>query len=90
MDEIGEGGPLALCIDDLCTPGTFWLNPCLARDADGNAVDPETGMPKTMRAAQDGAAVDGAAVDGAMDGGDGISDEAELARHILGDLEDPA
>jgi hypothetical protein len=38
-----EDGALALSIDDLSTPGSFWLNPAVARDAQGHAVNPETG-----------------------------------------------
>ena len=32
------------CLDDLSTPGAFWLNPSLNRDASGNKVDPVTGL----------------------------------------------
>jgi hypothetical protein len=33
-----------LTLDDFTTPGSFWLNPSLPRDAHGVAVDPETGL----------------------------------------------
>ena len=29
---------------DLSTPGAFWLNPSLPRDAEGYSVNPETGL----------------------------------------------
>ena len=31
-------------LDELSTPGSFWLNPCLPRDTQGMAVNPETGL----------------------------------------------
>lgn len=31
-------------IDDLSTPGAFWLNPAMPHDGEGYAVDPETGL----------------------------------------------
>ena len=71
LDEIGEGGALALSMDDLTTPGTFWLNPCLPRDADGNSVDPETGLPMARRG-------------GADDGG--LGDDEDEAQQILREL----
>lgn len=44
VDALGEGDDaLALRLCDLSTPGAFWLNPSLPRDAVGNRVDPETG-----------------------------------------------
>lgn len=46
LDSLGsESDPLAVTMDDLSTPGAFWLNPPLPRDAEGNRVDPETGDP---------------------------------------------
>jgi hypothetical protein len=31
----------SICMDDIATPGSFWLNPPYSKDDDGNAVDPE-------------------------------------------------
>ncbi|KAL1507075.1 hypothetical protein AB1Y20_007936 [Prymnesium parvum] len=45
LDTLGEEAEVcALRVDDLSTPGAFWLNPPLPRDLDGMAVDPETGL----------------------------------------------
>ena len=41
---------LALRIDDLSTPGAYWLNPPLPRDVHGYSVDPETGLRLKARA----------------------------------------
>lgn len=30
-------------LDDLSTPGAFWLNPCMHRDGEGYAVNPQSG-----------------------------------------------
>ena len=29
-------------LDDLSTPGAYWLNPCMPRDTEGFRIDPET------------------------------------------------
>ena len=81
LDEIGDSGPLALSIHDLTTPGSYWLNPCLARDADGNSVDPETGLPFVKGASSWGDA------DADTDGGSADDEDDELARQILRDME---
>ena len=39
LDDLSELGGL----DDLSTPGAFWLNPALPRDAEGYRVDEKTG-----------------------------------------------
>ena len=36
FDCIGEAGEERFSLDDLTTPGSFWLNPPLPRDGDGN------------------------------------------------------
>lgn len=82
LDEIGDGGPLALSIQDLTTPGSYWLNPCLPRDAEGNSVDPETGLPYVK-----GASSWGDARADADAGSDDEDDGDELARQILRDME---
>jgi len=41
---------LALRVDDLSTPGAYWLNPPLPRDVHGNSVDPDTGLRVKARA----------------------------------------
>ena len=38
FDCIGEKGEERFSLDDLTTPGSFWLNPPLPRDAEGNWV----------------------------------------------------
>ena len=50
LDDLSE---LANGLDDLTTPGAYWLNPALPRDADGNKVDPNTGLTYTSGAADD-------------------------------------
>jgi hypothetical protein len=39
LDDLSE----LVSLDDLSTPGSYWLNPCMPRDAEGYAVDPRTG-----------------------------------------------
>ena len=50
LDDLSE---LANGLDDLTTPGAYWLNPALPRDADGNKVDPTTGLTYTSGGADD-------------------------------------
>jgi len=40
LDELEE-----VRVEDLSTPGAYWLNPALPRDVSGNMVDPDTGVP---------------------------------------------
>jgi len=44
LDDLSE---LAGGVDDLSTPGAFWLNPALPRDANGISCDPTTGEPRS-------------------------------------------
>ena len=46
LDAIGEDADAidSLRIDDLSTPGAYWLNPSMPRTLSGNWVDPETGF----------------------------------------------
>lgn len=37
---IDDGGWSSIVMDDIATPGSFWLNPPHPRDDEGNAVDP--------------------------------------------------
>ena len=44
LDAMGEESDAsALRVDDLSTPGAYWLNPSMPRDLNGFAVDPTTG-----------------------------------------------
>lgn len=41
---VDDGGWASIVMDDIATPGSFWLNPPHPRDDEGNAVDPLTVM----------------------------------------------
>jgi hypothetical protein len=41
---VEDGGWDSICVDDIATPGSFWLNPPHPRDDESNAVDPEQVM----------------------------------------------
>mmetsp|Transcript_5780 Transcript_5780/g.12731 ORF Transcript_5780/g.12731 Transcript_5780/m.12731 type:complete len:355 (-) Transcript_5780:197-1261(-) len=58
-------------LDDLSTPGAYWLNPAAPRDLSGNAVDPTTGLPSGISAVSD----------------DDYDDELAMAEAILADLD---
>mmetsp|Transcript_4974 Transcript_4974/g.10979 ORF Transcript_4974/g.10979 Transcript_4974/m.10979 type:complete len:220 (-) Transcript_4974:206-865(-) len=47
-----------LWLDDLSTPGAYWLNPSLPRDSMGNAVDPDTGLPQDWQIDEQADSVD--------------------------------
>ena len=70
LDDLSELASL----EDLSTPGAFWLNPCMPRDAEGYSVDPRTGRRYENNASAGGT--------GAADG----SDDAAVAA-ILRDMQ---
>jgi hypothetical protein len=41
---VEDGGWDSICMDDIATPGSFWLNPPHPRDDKSNTVDPEQVM----------------------------------------------
>ena len=51
IGDLDAGEAEVIYFDDLYTPGSFWLNPALPRDADGNRCDPDTGPTTTIPAA---------------------------------------
>ena len=47
LDGLGDDADaLALRLDDLSTPGSYWLNPAMPRDLNGDSIDPDTGLRK--------------------------------------------
>ncbi|KAG7366362.1 hypothetical protein IV203_029032 [Nitzschia inconspicua] len=46
---IDDGDWSSICMDDIATPGSFWLNPPHPRDDEGNAVDPIVVMERYER-----------------------------------------
>lgn len=101
LDAVGEeNDPLALRIDDLSTPGAYWLNPTLPRDLRGVMVDPQTGIAFDYDGAADAAPTDSnrrgaantassaAAVDGMVSADSDTTEEAAL-RAMLADVEPP-
>uniref|UniRef100_A0A7S2HAM1 Uncharacterized protein n=1 Tax=Octactis speculum TaxID=3111310 RepID=A0A7S2HAM1_9STRA len=89
FETIGEDGDCDfITFDDLYTPGSFWLNPSLPRDAEGNRCDPDTGDSEGTRVAREASEF----VEEGTPQADGESDvtsadlnDDELAR-ILGDM----
>lgn len=55
-------------VEDLSTPGAYWLNPAHPRDVNGNKVDPDTGVPLVETVNQAEAAEAAAAADEQEDG----------------------
>ena len=87
LDAVGEDGDTwALRLDDLSTPGSYWLNPAMPRDLEGNSVDPETGVPYSSRAAAE-EAVPTAAAAGGVDAVEDEDDEDAAVRAMLQDVE---
>ena len=75
---LGEQGEAwALQFDDLSTPGSYWLNPALPRDLEGNWVDPETGI---------GRAAEQQALEAPLDGEGDEDEESTALRAIIDDI----
>ena len=80
-DVAFDDGLASAGYDDFSTPGQFWLNPSLPRDADGNKADPDDAWDDAW---DDDAGAAPGERDAAGDGGGAMS-EAELGA-ILSDL----
>ena len=68
----------SICMDDVATPGSFWLNPPHPRDDDSNAVDPEAIIHAMENLADDDGTLQGGSSkdnDSASDGEDFSDDQ---------------
>ena len=77
LDELEE-----VRVEDLSTPGAYWLNPALPRDVSGNMVDPDTGVP-LIETAQQAAAGEEAATNGSQQSSSSSSPPPPAARGAL-------
>ena len=76
LDDLSE----LVGLDDLATPGSYWLNPCMPRDAEGFAVDPRTG--RRYESSSSSSSSSGRSAD-ASEGPDGSSSSEDAAADAI-------